>query len=352
MLAISILTPVFMLVITSATARAAVDCSNPNYVDTAACGRHENTLPIQLINNYRGESTSYIQKVQSDPYMPGAQKTQFLQAVQQERAGRAEASCSGPTANQGARVQVVYLRKPSQPALNSERTVYLQDVATASSTIMDYSAAKTGGSIKVRWVRESDCKISVKEIVAAQNANLSTFAGAQKAMEDAGRSSGDRKYMVFLNSNHTSWNAAASTGACGYGTIYRGIMFSDGPAQNNINNTRTGYGFIWYGNNRSCWIAPIALHELVHNLGAIQDTAPNSTGAGHCTDGYDLMCYNDGGPKGNLYRNTACSSVGNMYVMDCGNNDYFHSNPAGRNTYLSTRWNVANSRFVTKRLLP
>lgn len=328
-------------------ADAAPDCLNPINIDVPACGRQEPTPPAEILRTYQGESISYTRKVQNDPYMPRAQKAEFMQALQQEKAGQAEVSCSGATANKGARVQVVYLRKPSHPALNAERTQYLQDVATASSTIMDYSAHKTGGSVKVRWVRNPDCTISVKEIVTAQSAKLNTFAGAQKAMEAAGRKSNDRKYMVFLGINHESWNPSVG-GACGYGTNYRGIMYSDGPAQNNINNTRTGYGFIWYGNQRSCWTAPVAVHELSHNLGAVQDTAPHSTGAGHCTDGYDVMCYDDTGP--NEYTNTACPSLSSMYVLDCGNNDYFHSDPVGHNTYLSTRWNIANSRFVTKRV--
>src|SRR5919108_190506 len=34
----------------------------------------------------------------------------------------------------------------------------------------------------------------------------------------------------------------------------------------------------------------IMLHELSHNLGAGQDGAPHTPGAGHCWDGRDTMC--------------------------------------------------------------
>lgn len=334
-----------------ATTQAALNCSNPQNADTVACGTNDSHVSPQILQNYQGETVSYEQKVRRDPIMPAGIKTKFNTTSQQEKSGQAEASCRGVTANQGARVQVVYLRKPSQPALNAERTSYLQEVAASSSTIIDYSAAKTGGSIKVRWVRNPNCTISVKEIVTAQNAKLTTFEGAKKAMETAGRKSGDRKYMVFLAGNNVNWNVSQGSGTCGTGTLYHGVMYSDGPAQNNINNTRTGYGFVWYGNQRSCWNAPVAAHELSHNLGAVQATAPQTTKAGHCTDGYDLMCYNDTGAKGDSYTTTRCSSMSDMYILDCGNDDYFHSDPVGHNNYLSTRWNIANSRFLNKRVL-
>ena len=52
-------------------------------------------------------------------------------------------------------------------------------------------------------------------------------------------------------------------------------------------------------------------HELGHNMGAVLMTAPHSTTAGHCTDEYDIMCYND------------CSTnprTGAPVVMDYSNN--------------------------------
>ena len=41
------------------------------------------------------------------------------------------------------------------------------------------------------------------------------------------------------------------------------------------------------------WWAEGMLHELSHNLGAVGDSAPHSSGYGHCCDGYDVMCYRD-----------------------------------------------------------
>ena len=41
------------------------------------------------------------------------------------------------------------------------------------------------------------------------------------------------------------------------------------------------------------WWAEGMLHEMTHNLGAVGDSAPHSSGYGHCYDGYDVMCYHD-----------------------------------------------------------
>ena len=42
--------------------------------------------------------------------------------------------------------------------------------------------------------------------------------------------------------------------------------------------------------------ASVALHEVTHTLGAVQNGAPHSSKAGHCTDEWDIMCYADGSP--------------------------------------------------------
>src|SRR3954454_13209853 len=98
------------------------------------------------------------------------------------------------------------------------------------------------------------------------------------------------------------------------------------------------------------------LHEVSHTLGAVNYSAPHTTRAadltprGHCTDGYDVMCYADG-PNPDpaaVYTNTACpaiaGSAGMTQTYDCHGDDYFNpSPPAG--SYLATHWNLYNSIF-------
>jgi len=91
------------------------------------------------------------------------------------------------------------------------------------------------------------------------------------------------------------------------------------------------------------------LHEMTHTLGAVLPHAPHATSYGHCTDGYDVMCYADGGASAAPYTTTACpqltgAQAGMTQTYDCGRDDYFNpSPPAG--SYLATHWNVYDSAF-------
>jgi hypothetical protein len=95
------------------------------------------------------------------------------------------------------------------------------------------------------------------------------------------------------------------------------------------------------------------LHEVSHTLGAVNYSAPHtSAGAegprGHCTDGYDVMCYADGPSPTVPYTTTTCpqiaGSAGLVQTYDCGGDDYFNPSPAS-GSYLDTHWNLYNSIF-------
>ncbi len=90
------------------------------------------------------------------------------------------------------------------------------------------------------------------------------------------------------------------------------------------------------------------LHEVSHTLGAVNATAPHATTQGHCTDGYDVMCYSDGGTQSTPYSTTACpqiaGSAGMTQTYDCGSDDYFNPSPAP-GSYLATHWNLYNNVF-------
>lgn len=73
-------------------------------------------------------------------------------------------------------------------------------------------------------------------------------------------------------------------------------------------------------------------HELFHVFGAVQTAARNSDGEGHCTERYDLMCYDyEEFPVRCAENNSVDGDLasGGMYMpaLDCGRNDYF--NPDG-----------------------
>jgi PKD domain len=90
------------------------------------------------------------------------------------------------------------------------------------------------------------------------------------------------------------------------------------------------------------------LHELSHTLGAVQNSAPNSTGAGHCTDEQDIMCYRD---TSNIEPRLVCNAGGPTVaytfseLYDCNNDDYWNPSPPPGN-YLATHWNSYDSVFL------
>jgi hypothetical protein len=124
----------------------------------------------------------------------------------------------------------------------------------------------------------------------------------------------------------------ASVGICGLGELYA----DDRDSQDNYNNAGPAYARV----DAPCWGYAEA-HELLHTLGAVQDSAPNSSGAGHCVDENDTMCYVD--TSGTAMTN-ACPSFPSWQV-DCSLDDYFNAAPPEAG-YLATHWNVADSAFL------
>lgn len=105
----------------------------------------------------------------------------------------------------------------------------------------------------------------------------------------------------------------------------RAFVFGDGSPEFGIHRTRS------------------FMHETTHNLGAVQDGAPNATGLGHCFDREDVMCYGDGGrPAAGAWADAVCPGGARF---DCGANDYFAPRPA-RGSYLARHWNLFDSDFM------
>ena len=95
----------------------------------------------------------------------------------------------------------------------------------------------------------------------------------------------------------------------------------------------------------------VAAHEVMHNLGGVQLSAPNTSGGFHCIDEYDVMCYPDAGSGLPRMRFDCNQASRNATRFDCGHNDYFHTNPAP-GSYLANYWNPANNRFLIGAIPP
>jgi hypothetical protein len=95
------------------------------------------------------------------------------------------------------------------------------------------------------------------------------------------------------------------------------------------------------------WQPTVMLHEITHNLGGVQQSAPHRTTGWHCIDGEDVMCYPDGSPEAIHYDDSICQPDGGAIpqTYDCGHDDYFSPAPAP-GSYLDTHWNVYRSAFM------
>lgn len=213
----------------------------------------------------------------------------------------------------GRRVQVILARAADVPdRLGAASPVQW---AVGVDRIFDDSAQQTGGTRRVRYVTTAACQLDVQVLVLPPEAD-DDFGATITAVQAAGHSRPDRKYLIFLDAQVY----------CGIATV----ATDDQPVWNASDN-HAGYSRV----DRPCWGAPVAAHELAHNLGAVQLSAPRSDGSWHCTTEYDLMCY--GGQQSYL------CPVSNADLLDCHHDDYFST---ASEPYLDTHWNVARSGFL------
>ena len=127
-------------------------------------------------------------------------------------------------------------------------------------------------------------------------------------------------------------------------------------------HNRGGFGSVLFsrdgqpapGANSRGWWPEGMLHEITHNLGGVQWSAPHSTQPagmanpryGHCWQGYDVMCYLEDAGASHAMRND-CPRIGGAIpqAYDCGRDDYFNPGPPA-GSYLATHLNVYNTAFL------
>lgn len=222
----------------------------------------------------------------------------------------------------GNRVQLVYVRQESQPSRMAEQVPRMRHWAEQIDKMFLRASLDTGGHRRVRWVTDPDCLPTVVEHVVPDG--MTEFPQVLVDLTAAGLRPLDRKLLV-----------AHEVGTyCGLGDVET----DDRPGLENLNNTQTQA--LTGAVAEPCWDWPLAAHELGHTLGAVQPSAPNATPGHHCTDEFDVMCYNDG--TGGPVREVCAQQEGSL---DCGFDDYFNVDPP-EGSYLDTHWNVANSSFL------
>lgn len=250
--------------------------------------------------------------------------------------------CYGDGAS-SARVQVLTVHAAGVPFEASDGQIrsWIEQVEWT----FNQSAARDGGRRHVRWATEADpeggCRVAISDVVVSPEA-LVDFQATVTDVAEAGYARGDRKYLMFV---------ATTNGVCGLGTA----PADDRPTADNAANTTVGYARI----DSDCWTTgdegyySVAAHELSHTFGGVQTTAPHGTTLRHCTDEWDVLCYDDDGPQGEATTQVLCeddrpdtagSGDLNDRLLDCHGDDYFNAGtPSG---WLATHWNVANSVFL------
>jgi hypothetical protein len=141
-----------------------------------------------------------------------------------------------------------------------------------------------------------------------------------------GDKSGLARYIVY-------YDAPSGTGAAGTGHVFTSDARGSAANQNNKGGLYSVEYRFDQGGGVPHW--EVLVHEVMHTMGAVVQSAPHATPAGHCTDGQDVMCYDDQGGSAGYSPNT-CSTR----VLDCNRDDYFNPAPAA-GTHLATSWNAA-----------
>ncbi|MEV7003928.1 RICIN domain-containing protein [Streptomyces sp. NPDC093982] len=231
-------------------------------------------------------------------------------------------ACSGDGSS-GNRVQVLYVHAPGKDRY-AKYVASFKKWAAEADTIYNESAKETGGSRRIRFVTDADCTANVLN-VEVRAGSMYEFGATNKALAAKGFNRRDRKYMMFVDAK-----------------IYCGIGSFSGderPGRNNRSNFGPSYG----RTDAGCWNGSTPAHELGHNLGAVNNSAPHASGSAHCVDEWDIMCYSDS-PKYPKMR-TLCPERASDKRLDCHHDDYYNTAPKP-GSYLDTHWNVANNRFL------
>jgi hypothetical protein len=247
-------------------------------------------------------------------------------------------SCTG-TGTDGNRVQVLYAYEAGHDNRLAALLTSLQSyVADVDDT---FALSSPNGNRRVRWVSTPTCLPDIKAVALPAGSFADTVNYGLDAIANAADAAGiqttGRKLLTFADASNL----------CGIGEIYR----DDTAASTNTNNVTIP---MVARVDTVCWSMAdtyhsTPAHELMHMLGGVQQSAPHSTTFGHCTDEYDVMCYEDGGTDrfgAYAVMRDVCHDTSSERVFDCGRDDYYNAGTPAAGSYLDTHWNTARSSYL------
>ncbi len=173
------------------------------------------------------------------------------------------------------------------------------------------------------------------QLEAAARTAVGTFDAVSAALDGAGLATIKPSHTFTqagaLTRNFVVWlDGPAPAGTCGQASIY------DDPSRgaDNLNNFGGKVAIIFPNGSGSFCSSNAVRHEIGHNLGALQRTAPNAFDGSHCDDAAeDTMCYSSAPQVANGQRGL---------FFDYRNDDYWDP-PAGAPLPW---WTVTLNRFV------
>lgn len=233
-------------------------------------------------------------------------------------------------------IWVIYARATNDADGYAARAPTIRNLVAGAQQMVSDAAAATGGTSKLK-VLCSGGTVEVKNEVLPTSLSGDSFSSIVNDLENKGYNDPKKKYWVF-------YDAVVQSGVAG-----TGHWASD--SSNSVSNIHNGNA------NQAFFAVSFAsesvrtmLHELSHNLGAVQNGAPSYSGTdyGHCVDGKDTLCYDDGGQNTGSCSDFYCSGTCSVEVWDCNKNTYYNLNPTA-STWLATHWNIGASyvRFLS-----
>jgi hypothetical protein len=243
-------------------------------------------------------------------------------------------------------MRLVYAHPSDVPDRFARYSALMQGDAAAIAADL---ATASNGTKSVRWTLGSACGPQYADIATVRLPHPAAYYQVADSTDRMGRFEQDllaavgpvlgrRDYVVYADGLPSQAAGSAD------------LVLDDRPGPENDNNTGGRVAVIW-GQGGSDFLGGVGdderraavLHEIGHLLGGVQLSAPHSTGAGHCTDGWDIMCYADGGPHD--AQSYPCPGDPGHAEFDCNHDDYFSPAPAA-SSYLATHWNAYNSAFL------
>lgn len=264
------------------------------------------------------------------------------------------APCTGDGTS-GKRIEVIYGVPKDKTNSYSTSVSPIRNAVAWADFNLDISDLLT--TQHLRWLCNTSGNVVVRNVTVRSMGAASLTSDPRPCSPEPCFTFHDMRYSLrnqvslgLGNTNYTSTSRIYVTFmdkiAAGYPYCGQGELWGDtSPGSGNLSNGGPTYSLI----APNCWSGSTTLHEIGHNIGAVNNNSPHSSRAGHCYDEWDVMCYNDGGP---YFRNggsiqTLCPASDDDREFDCNKDDYYNPRPPS-GSYLANNWNTFNSVYLTR----